>query len=94
MEAKEQVVYARALSGKEEDRDKDERADKVGVPREVKRTTLDNLQALLNNNRVYGCDHRASYTERDADQGYVGTIEEDADEETEGDHRAREEDHH
>ena len=88
MVTEEKVVYAGAFSSQEENGQQDDCAKEVGVPREMKRATLDNFQALLDDDGVHGSDHRAHNTEYDTEHGDLGTIQEDTDKEPDSDNRA------
>lgn len=64
--AEEQVVDGGTFTGNKDEREQDNRAAEVGVPRQAQSTALYNLQCLLDNDRVHSCDHGAGDAERDA----------------------------
>ena len=63
----EQVVHGGTLAGEDDDREEDERADEVGIPRQVQRAALNDVEAAIDDNGVHRRDHRARDAEEDAE---------------------------
>lgn len=73
---------------KDNKRNQEYSTQQVRVPRKVHGTAFDHVKALLDHNRVHRSYGGAGNTECNAKQSNWGSIEEDANEKAECDHRA------
>lgn len=80
----QQRRHARKLTSEDKERRKYNRAKQVGVPGEVQRTAVHDVEGLLDNDRVHSSNHGAHHAERYTDDRDRRAVKEDTNEETEG----------